>query len=290
LTGNDSFFARGMYEKGTDIKPMFTLWMMCNEPPKVPGHDDATWNRIRIVDYESKFVKPADLDKWPVPESVEEQFKKRRFAADLTFTSKLDSLAPYFLWILFQRYQIYKKVGLKEPDEVRLATDNYKTKNDVYKQFIDMCIRIPTAKELEADAGKKKYLIKAAELHAEFMSWYHENHASYSKEKISRITIIHEFNKRFSSAIKIGKTQGWYGYEIISDSESNDDKDQVPTKSYLSKEQPKSVTSKAKVVTKAKVTINTNKASKTIIKPTSVSAGKMTPKSIVSKAKIVRAK
>ena len=52
LTGNDSFFARGLFEKGTEINPMFTLFGSANEPPKIPGHDDATWNRVRLLDFD----------------------------------------------------------------------------------------------------------------------------------------------------------------------------------------------------------------------------------------------
>ena len=41
----------------------------CNDPPKVPGNDVQTWNRIRVLDFESKFVIPSMLKKFPVPSS-----------------------------------------------------------------------------------------------------------------------------------------------------------------------------------------------------------------------------
>src|SRR5690606_29859926 len=50
LTGNDSFWARNLWEvDAKEIVPMFTSIMMCNEPPKIPASDDATWNRIRVI-------------------------------------------------------------------------------------------------------------------------------------------------------------------------------------------------------------------------------------------------
>jgi len=217
LTGNDSFFARGLFEKGADIRPMFTLFMACNEPPKVPGHDDATWNRIRVLDYESKFVKPKDLDKYPVPEDEEEQFKMKRFKADPSFMRKLPELAPYFIWILFERFKHYKKNGLKEPVEVQMSTNAYRAMNDVYLQFVDDRIRKVTPEEIKADVNQEKYFLKIGDLHDEFIEWYHENHSSYTKEKFSRITLIHEFSKRFGAATKKGRIQGWYGYEIVLD-------------------------------------------------------------------------
>ncbi len=188
----------------------------CNEPPKVPGHDDATWNRIRVVDYESKFVKSQDLDKFPVPESEEEQFEMKRFIADNTFTRRLPELAPYMLYILFENYKEYKKTGLKEPPEVNMATNVYRAMNDVYLQFIDECIRKVTPAEIKQDTEQTKYFMKLPDLHAEFTNWYHENNASYAREKFNKLTLMHEFNKRFpGDGLKKGRIYGWYGYELV---------------------------------------------------------------------------
>lgn len=221
LTGNDSFFTRGIYEKGTDVKPMFTLVMQCNEPPKVPGHDDATWNRIRVLDYESKFVKAEELDKYPVPESEEEQLKIKRFKADKSLTGKLPELCPYLLWLLFENYKIYKKTGLKEPVEVRGSTAGYRARNDVYIQFVQDRIYKASPEELKEDVNKDKYFIRLTDLHSEFTTWYHENNASYAREKFNKITLKHEFDKRFPGcSMKKGNTQGWYGYMLISEDEN----------------------------------------------------------------------
>lgn len=224
LTGNDSFFARGLYEKGTEIKPMFTLFMACNEPPSVPGHDDATWNRIRIVDFESKFVKPQDLHKFPVPVSEEEQFKMKRFKADPNFGNRLPEFAPVLLSMLFARYKKYKTRGLREPEEVQMATSVYRGRNDVFLQFIQEQIDMPVYAKDTPD--KDKPFLKLADLHSEFTSWYHENHSSYAKEKFNKPTLRHEFNKRFSGFGKQGRYEGWYGYRIAMD-EPVDEKQKI---------------------------------------------------------------
>lgn len=212
LTGNDSFFARGLFEKGTDIKPMFTLFSQMNEPPNVPGHDEASWNRIRIVDFNSKFVGPKDKDKWPVPETTDEQFAMRRFHADVTFRKRLPDLCQAFLWSLVERRKALKATGLREPEEVRNSTNNYRSRNDVYAQFIDDLIEKPLVEK-----GQPKPFLKVSDLHNEFQVWYMENHSSYAKEKINRITLIHEFSKRFGAISLVGKEKGWYGYRIVSD-------------------------------------------------------------------------
>ena len=221
LTGNDSFFARGIYEKGTDIKPMFTLFMACNEPPKVPGHDDATWNRIRVLDYESKFVKSQDLKKFPVPESEEEQFKMKRFKADGGLMRRLPELAPSKLWLLFENYKEYKKRGIIEPDEVRASTNIYREHNDVYLEFVKEHIKIPTEAEIAADTTEEKYFVRVQELYEAFVTWYHESYTAYAKEKFNKQMIMLEFSKKFGiKTIKRGRITGWYGLELQIEDES----------------------------------------------------------------------
>ena len=230
LTGNDSFFARGMYEvDAVEIRPMFTLWMQCNEPPKVPGQDEATWNRIRILEYESKFVMTKDMDKWPVPNTEKEQFEMKRFKADTGFSNRLPDLAPVFLWMLFERYKDYKKRGLREPQEVSMATNVYRAMNDIFVQFIED--RIEKVIILPGTEDKKKPFLKLNDVHAEFTTWYSINHSSYAKEKITKITLLHEFNKRFGPAVKPAgskslQAQGWYGYRIAEDEAPTDEKQQ----------------------------------------------------------------
>lgn len=269
LTGNDSFFARGVYEKGTEIKPMFTLMMQNNEPPNVPGHDDATWNRIRLLDFESKFIKPQDLNDNPVPLSPEEQFKQKKFHADLGFGKKLPELAPVMLCYLFLRYKKYKPRGLIEPPEVKMSTSVYRERNDIYLQFIrDKIEEIQYPKGTEE---KDEVFLKLSDLYAEFISWYQEIYSSY-KEKFNRNSVFHEFNKKLKRLGKQGRIQGWYGYKIAED-EPEDEK-QRKLQHVLDK--AKHAESTAPVKTDVTKTEPTKKTSTTQIKPTEkvVSTGK----------------
>jgi phage/plasmid-associated DNA primase len=233
MTGNDSFFARGMYEKdAVEIRPMFSLMMQVNDPPKVPGHDEATWNRITLADFESKFILPRDMEKYPVPESEEEQYQLKRFKADLTFSKRLPDLAPVFLWMLFRRRRMVKESGgLKTPEEVKSSTDKYKARNDVYLQFYnDMLQKAPKPK------GEKRAFLKLADLHAEFQNWYVENHSSYAKERFTRITLLHEFSKKLGPAQKVGRDTGWYDYAIIQDT-TDEEENQQQVQALMSQRQ-----------------------------------------------------
>lgn len=226
-TGNDSFYTRGLYEKGTEIKPMFTLLMQCNDPPKIPGHDEATWSRIRVLDHEAKFVKPQDREKFPVPESPEEQMRMKRFPADPEFAARLPDLAPVLLWRLFEIYKRNKTngKGLEEPKEVLIATEIYKSDNDVYLEFIRDRIE-----KVEDQEEAKTAFIKLADAYQEFKDWYAENHPSYSREKIGKSTMKKELNKRLGvirdderDTHGFGKLNRWWGYRFIQEDDEEDD-------------------------------------------------------------------
>lgn len=237
LTGNDSFFARTIFEKGAEIKPMFCLWLQCNECPAIPGHDDATWNRVRKLDFESTFVKPEKLKDYPVPKSEAEQFKMKRFKADLDLGKRIPELAPVLLSALFERFKKYKVRGLREPEEVRMSTGMYRAVNDVYLQFIqDKIEKI----EYPAETPEKdRYFLKLPDLHSEFTSWYRETHSSYSKDKFDRVSLQHEFNKKFGGTFtKRGSAKGWYGYRIIEE-EQEDEKQQKLHEILSKKIEPK---------------------------------------------------
>lgn len=221
LTGNDSFFARGLYEKGTDIKPMLTVFSQMNEPPRVPGHDEATWNRIRIVDFEAKFVKDKDLDKWPVPPTEKEQFEMKRFHADVTFSKRLQDLSPALLWFLVERRKVLKSTGLYEPPEVKVSTSKYKQQNDVYMQFVQAVLT-----KAEVPKGQKAPFLKSSIAHQEFQGWTIENYSSYSKEKINRVTFIHELSKKLGECVQQGREKGWFGWEIVQEQPSQEDQQQ----------------------------------------------------------------
>jgi P4 family phage/plasmid primase-like protien len=131
LSGNDTFFARALHKNGREIKPMFKLIFICNDPPKLPYNDQAAWNRIRVLPFESTFCDDA-------PETYEEQVKQKRFPKDPYFEDKIPGMLEAFAWYLLEHRKTHPhKHGYSEPEKVKLATSNYQKQNDVFKQFED---------------------------------------------------------------------------------------------------------------------------------------------------------
>jgi len=155
LSGNDTMYVRGLFQSGGEMEPMFKLNVICNEPPQIPHGDTATWNRIRVIPFESTFCKDA-------PEDYDEQIRTKRFPVDPFFADKIPSLIKPFAWVLLN----HRKKGLKlvEPDEVKLATDGYRKQNDIYRQFTEECII--------SEQGSK---INLPALYNRFKDWFKES-------------------------------------------------------------------------------------------------------------------
>jgi len=198
MTGNDAFFARTLHDKGTEIKPMFTLFMQCNDPPRIPENDEATWYRVRVVDYQSRFDENAPWD-------FEEQRKIHHYQADRHLD--IAALASPLLWKLKKKYGEYKKTGLIEPKEVKISTQQYKTSNDVYQQFIDECLE-KVAGGAKAEAPP---FVRWADIQNTFRAWYKEEHPSYSKDCPGKIEMKKQFIKRLGPSNHQGR---WVGFKI----------------------------------------------------------------------------
>ena len=162
LSGNDSFVARDLFEKGKDIKeikPMFKMFCISNKVVRFHGGGDkAVWNRVRAIPFESTFCRESD----PAPDSYEEQLRQKRFPMDMNFGKKIPELVEAFTWVLLEHRK--KPKMMIEPEKVRVATNMYRQQNDIYRQFMEECIA--------EDKSKKLSLV---ELYQSLKDWFRES-------------------------------------------------------------------------------------------------------------------
>ncbi|AIT54749.1 D5 family helicase-primase [Marseillevirus Shanghai 1] len=199
LSGNDSFFVRNLFEKGRDIKPMFTIFMMANKPPGVPGSDQATWNRIRLIPFEATFLSEQD-ENWI--EDPELRREAKMFKADEHFEEKIPGLAHALLWLCVEDFRKYKEEGLCEPEEVEAATAKMRARNDTIRKYIRDCLIVDREKKEEDD---EKTFLTVSELFNHYKEWHDENFPSYAVRKT--MTIL-KFRKQFARAVKIQPING----------------------------------------------------------------------------------
>ncbi len=155
LSGNDTFYARALFQDGGEMTPMFKLGLICNKLPQIPNADQATWNRIRIIPFESTFTDDAPTD-------PNEQLRKKIFPVDRDFEDKkLPGMLEAFAWFLLNYRKENKGKKLIEPSKVRAATKAYQRKNDIYRQFIE-----------EEVVEHEPSTLSMREIYDEFKDWF----------------------------------------------------------------------------------------------------------------------
>jgi phage/plasmid-associated DNA primase len=125
LTGNDKIQLRKLFNEADDTaEPVqFKSVVCCNKLPIIQSDDSATWNRIRVIDFESKFVDGE-------PDETKNEFKK-----DVDFSFTLD-FQQAFMTLL---YKFYKQgFDTYEPEQVKSATHRFQARNDEIRNFINL--------------------------------------------------------------------------------------------------------------------------------------------------------
>lgn len=82
MTGNEDIIARNLYEDAFTFRIHAKFWLACNQIPDIDG-DKAVWRRVRVIDFNSKFVdnptRPNEFLKDPdIPNKIKNDpsFKK----------------------------------------------------------------------------------------------------------------------------------------------------------------------------------------------------------------------
>jgi P4 family phage/plasmid primase-like protien len=131
FSGEDVVEARGLFADQEKFKISGKLMMLCNNLPPIHSMDRGTWRRIRVIPFESKFVKEGDIGYEDLVAG-----KPNVFPKDTFLDEKLKQWREGFLSLLVWTYEnIYCKEGLKEPAIVRQASMDYKNQFDSFAKF-----------------------------------------------------------------------------------------------------------------------------------------------------------
>ena len=209
ISGNDSIFARDLFEKGKDVEefhPFFKTFIICNKLPKIDSEDKATWRRSRVIPFESTFCGPDD----PAPETYEEQLRQKRFPVDTTLSDRIPQLVEAFAWFLLQRRK--KPQNFFAPPKVTAATESYRKRNNIYRQFIEESI----------DENDPRAVISIIELYSNFKEWHRESLPGYT---IPVKNDVKEYFIQLWGDPERGCT--WQGYKMKTLTQEIDDGDAV---------------------------------------------------------------
>jgi putative DNA primase/helicase len=118
ITGGETILARHLYSEFFEFKPEFKLWLSTNHKPVIRGTDIAIWRRIRLIPFTVSFA----------PE------KQDRRLID-TLRGELPGVLAWAVRGCLQ----WKKSGLGVPEEVTIATDDYRCEMDTIAEFLQEC-------------------------------------------------------------------------------------------------------------------------------------------------------
>lgn len=139
LSGNDSLFCRDLYQKSSDIVevvPTFFPFIITNNIPIIKKPDEATWNRIRLIPFESKFELNVDAYKSKNPSA------KFVFKRDPNIVKNLNEKAKYFISYLMSFLSSFdnsEEFNSEEeiPIKVQEGLILFKEKQNTFKKFMD---------------------------------------------------------------------------------------------------------------------------------------------------------
>ncbi|MDR0442162.1 MAG: DUF5906 domain-containing protein [Treponema sp.] len=151
ITGNDQMTARFLYGEFFNFVPTFKIFMATNHKPVIKGTDHGIWRRIRLIPFTTRI----EADK-----------------QDKHLEMKLKQEASGILNWLLEGVERWKLEGLKAPDAILNATDEYRGEMDVIGNFLQ-----------ESCVQEKERTIRIRELYKAYSDWCNENNEHAVSER-----------------------------------------------------------------------------------------------------------
>ena len=194
-SNNDKVSARGLFKEPVEFYPQFKLILTCNILPDIPASDGGTWRRVRVVEFEMKFVDN--------PKAPNERKKNAKFNDDFP------ALKEALMSLLIERFKQYKINGLKEPTKVTTYTANYQKNSDKYLEFIDEALLY---------TGNKQDVIGIKKLYGTYKYWYKEsyNEKTNISQRDLKTNLVLKLESHFNTKGKL------VGYQIIPDEDAEE--------------------------------------------------------------------
>ena len=201
ITGGDKLMARSLYSDPVEFYPQFKTILACNKLPDIPSADGGTWRRIRVVPFETKFVD----------NPTEPNHRKKINNIDDLITEWKSA----FLSILLEKYKLYIKNGIDEPDKVLAHTKEYEANSDIYMEYIRDNILSTTNKDY----------VSIEEVWEDFKKWYKASNRPDNKKPL-KPELRTEMEIRLG---KIYKKKYFIGYRFVTNIDQEIDQDQTIT-------------------------------------------------------------
>jgi putative DNA primase/helicase len=188
LTGGDRLTARHMYGSRFEFAPTHKFWIAANHMPRVHGMDTGFWRRMHLVPFNVT-----------IPEEEVDPYLRTKLEAEL----------PGILRWAIDGALAWREGGLKAPQQVRAATEDYRSQEDVLGHFVSDCCVL----------GPREWAPTQA-LHEAYERWAERN----GERSMGKIALGNALAERSGIARQDGaqKIRGFSGVGLLPGGESGE--------------------------------------------------------------------
>lgn len=119
MTGGDKLVTRFLYGEFFEYIPQFKVFLATNHKPVIRDTTNSIWRRIKMMPFTNTFTE-ANRDK---------RFAEKIMAKEM----------PGILAWAVKGCLLWQEEGIKEPESVRRATEEYRTEMDSFSTFFEEC-------------------------------------------------------------------------------------------------------------------------------------------------------
>jgi len=118
--GEDTIRARFLFQEFFEYKPECKIWWSFNTTPRITDSTDSIWSRVKMIPF-SVVIPAAERD--------------------IHLSEKLLKEGSGIMNWMLDGLREYQRIGLAEPEEVRIATADYRENEDTLADFFkDRCL------------------------------------------------------------------------------------------------------------------------------------------------------
>lgn len=148
--------------KGKDLfsyRPMYSVWITSNEPPRMKPEDKAAWYRLKVLEF--PYSKAGSEDK-----NLKLELRKP------------ENLRAVLSWIVEGSVYWYANPqGLQTPETVSELTESYREALDYLGQFLEEYFEITGSPDDLAILESQKFTVSADRLYELYKGWHDDNGA-----------------------------------------------------------------------------------------------------------------
>lgn len=201
FSGGDRLATRDCFQKGSEESytvPTFSLSICTNHHIHMVDADQATWDRILLVKFTSKWI-----NKNACPKTYEEQFEKGIFPKDKNFDVNFPRIAQGLIWLCCNYYADYHSNGIQIPKCVIRDSNLQKMRNNYYISFV-----IENLTQIK-DETAEDHIIECSAAYESFLQWFKEQNFNKSIKPDGKKAFITEMNNTLQQEQRNGVWKGW---------------------------------------------------------------------------------